>query len=72
MSENPLPIHTRWSYGVVLWEITSYGKEKTYTYISFMLTIGKSPYEDVPNADMLSHLQEDGRLPQPGGCTDTW
>ncbi|XP_065920975.1 platelet-derived growth factor receptor alpha-like isoform X2 [Dysidea avara] len=46
-----------WSYGVVLWEITTYGK---------------SPYEGVPNVDMLSHLQEGGRLLQPDGCSDTW
>ena len=39
---------------------------------SFMLVIGKSPYEGVPNVDMLSHLQEGGRLLQPDGCSDTW
>ena len=39
---------------------------------SFMSLIGKSPYKDVPNMDMLSYLQKGGRLPQPDGCTDTW
>ena len=33
---------------------------------------GKSPYEDVPIADMLQHLEEGHRLSFPNGCSDAW
>ena len=33
---------------------------------------GKSPYEDVPIADMLQHLEEGHRLSFPNGCSDDW
>ena len=42
-----------WSYGVVLWEIFSFGE---------------TPYKDIKSMHITKHVQEGKRLPCPQGC----
>uniref|UniRef100_A0A4W3HNM1 Ephrin type-A receptor 7 n=1 Tax=Callorhinchus milii TaxID=7868 RepID=A0A4W3HNM1_CALMI len=42
-----------WSYGVVMWEVTSYGER---------------PYWNMTNRDVIKSVQEGYRLPAPMGC----
>lgn len=44
-----------WSYGIVMWEIFS---------------LADTPYPEVPNGSVISHLMLDERLPQPHDCPD--
>ena len=45
----------QWSYGVVTWEL---------------LTRGITPYPNVSNYDIKTHLRSGERLPQPDHCPD--
>ncbi len=42
-----------WSYGVVLWEIFSFGE---------------TPYKNLKSMEVAKHVQEGNRLPFPMGC----
>ncbi|XP_053305983.1 ephrin type-B receptor 5-like, partial [Spea bombifrons] len=42
-----------WSYGIVMWEVTSYGER---------------PYWDMSNQEVLDALEQDYRLPPPPDC----
>jgi len=44
-----------WSYGVVLWEL---------------ITLGKQPYSDIDSSKMEDHLIKGNRLSQPKNCPD--
>ncbi|KAL4226893.1 Plexin b2a [Mactra antiquata] len=44
-----------WSYGVVLWEL---------------LTRGVSPYPDVDNSDIISHIKDGNRMKKPKQCPE--
>ncbi|XP_070615170.1 ephrin type-B receptor 2 isoform X6 [Erythrolamprus reginae] len=42
-----------WSYGIVMWEVTSYGER---------------PYWDMTNQDVINAIEQDYRLPPPMDC----
>ncbi|XP_061592924.1 ephrin type-B receptor 2-like isoform X2 [Cololabis saira] len=42
-----------WSYGIVMWEVTSYGER---------------PYWDMSNQDVINAIEQDYRLPPPMDC----
>lgn len=44
-----------WSFGVLMFEI---------------ITLGGTPYPGIQPADMLSFLENHGRIPQPDNCPD--
>lgn len=48
-------VHMQWSFGVVLWEL---------------MTLGKTPYEEIEPEDMLAQLTKGHRLTQPKNCPD--
>ncbi|XP_076813454.1 uncharacterized protein LOC143459998 isoform X2 [Clavelina lepadiformis] len=45
-----------WSFGVVMWEITSYGT---------------TPYVDLSENELYNYLADSNRLKQPSGCSDS-
>ncbi|CAK8675927.1 unnamed protein product [Clavelina lepadiformis] len=45
-----------WSFGVVMWEITSYGA---------------TPYVDLSENELYNYLADSNRLKQPSGCSDS-
>ena len=53
--QNMLSYLSQWSYGIVMWEIFS---------------LADTPYPEVPNGSVISHLMLDERLPQPHDCPD--
>lgn len=45
-----------WSYGIVLWEIVTYGREQ--------------PYDNVETKDLVATLESGYRMPKPPNCSD--
>ena len=50
-----LSIPTQWSYGITCWEVYS---------------LGRTPYPNISNHEILKFIDEGNRPPKPNLCTD--